>query len=511
MRARKDGPRPPLGLGPMDAAVTHRARPSRSPTDAPIPILNGARQFARRHPVLCVLFVALVVRLVAASLLDLLLARSLIMDDTGYTQLAADRVTGADMWWEPTKNIQYWRNSGFLVPLTALFWAFGPISLVGQAFVALMGAIAAALTTRLAMELIEPRWAMFAGLTVALLPSQVFFSSLVLKDALIWAALALAAGALATAGRRRGWQVALWLAPCAASIFVLTTLRAHTAILAAWALGLAAWFGLRSQVRFRAPAALLLAIALPWIGGLGPAGIGFLTSLNSVAGYRQAQATGNLPIVTPTTQPGPTTNPPPEVSGFDSSPAGPGDSPATEGPKSPGGGGSLNGSSPTTTATAAPVLEEPSVAADEGWYPTEPPAPGEKRKPSVGAELSHLPTGLAVMLIEPHPFRRAHNTQVWLAKAEMLFWYPLLALALVGLVSIVKAGPRAFRAAAFPILVGGGSIFVAALAEGNFGTAFRHRGEFVWVVALLAAVGLRHLWLWRRGVDAPPGVTNVVS
>lgn len=481
----------------MGAAVTEGTGPRSVQPRAHSSRRSAAIDFACRHPVLVVFVLALVVRLIAATAMDIFLDRSLILDDTGYTQLAADRASGESYWWEPTKHTQYDRNGVFLVPLTALFWVFGPVPLVGQAFAAAMGAVAAALTTRVALELIEPRWAVWAGCAVALLPSQVFFSSLILKDALVWAVLASAAAALATAGRNRGWRLAIYLVPCAVALLALTRLRAHTAIVAAWALGLAAWFGMQSQVRFRAPAALLMAVAVPWIGGLGPAGVSYLTSLNSVAGYRQAQATGNTPIVTPTTQAAPII--PDAVQ--------PGESGEFEGPAN-GGSGAKSGTTPPPTSDS---LQEPSVAADEGWYPTAAPAPGETPKPTAGSELRHLPTGLAVMLIEPHPFRRAPNTQVWLAKAEMLLWYPLLGLAVVGLISILRTGPRAFRAAAFPVLVGGASLFVAALAEGNFGTAFRHRGEFVWVVSLLAAVGLRHVWLRRRGIHAPPGVTSVIG
>jgi len=145
------------------------------------------------------------------------------------------------------------------------------------------------------------------------------------------------------------------------------------------------------------------------------------------------------------------------------------------------------------------------AAADTGFYSSDEPGTG------AGADIRHLPRGLAVMLLEPHPLRRAHNTQVWLAKAEMLLWYPIVGLAVVGLASLWRARRQSASALAFPVLMGAGSLFVTSLAEGNFGTAFRHRGEFVWVMALLAAVGLRDLWQRRRGIDNPVGVTSLVN
>ena len=42
-----------------------------------------------------------------------------------------------------------------------------------------------------------------------------------------------------------------------------------------------------------------------------------------------------------------------------------------------------------------------------------------------------------------------------------------------------------------------------ALVEGNFGTAYRHRGEFVWVAILFAGLGIdRILMRWRGEGDA---------
>lgn len=445
----------------------------------------------RAHPVLVVFLLALVVRLVAATAMDIFLDRSLLLDDVGYIEFAAEAASGEDSKWEPSRHVQYSRNGVFLVPLTFLFKIFGPVPLIGQWLVALVGAAVAALTTRLAMELVERQWAVASGLMVGLLPSQVFFTSVTMKDAFVWAASAVIAVGLATAARQgTRWRLACWLIPCAVSLIALTRLRAHTGIVAAWALAMAAWFGHRSLAGSRTAAAILLAVAMPWIGGLGPGGVTFLRSLSSVEDYRQAQADGNTPIIPPTTQP------PVAL------PADPGEAVSPEG---------VDDSGRSDPSATAPVTVEPEQvpAADEAFYPDQL-APAAEVE-GAGRYLTHLPVGLAVMLFEPHPFRRAHNPQMWLAKAEMVLWYPLLALAVVGLSRLLRVAGQSGRAAAFPVLVGAGSLFVAALAEGNFGTAFRHRGEFVWVVALLATVGLRSLWLRRHRLAAPAGVTNVVT
>ena len=81
-----------------------------------------------------------------------------------------------------------------------------------------------------------------------------------------------------------------------------------------------------------------------------------------------------------------------------------------------------------------------------------------------------------------------------LARIEALVWYPLVALALFGL-----AGAwRMRRALAFPVLCGGGVLAMYGLTEGNLGTAFRHRGELVWVTLLLATVGIARLAALRQ-------------
>jgi hypothetical protein len=81
-----------------------------------------------------------------------------------------------------------------------------------------------------------------------------------------------------------------------------------------------------------------------------------------------------------------------------------------------------------------------------------------------------------------------------MARLESLVWYPLLLLAVVGL----WASRKHLRDMTFPLLVGGGVLVVYALTEGNIGTAYRHRGEFVWVVILLAMLGANALLEKRK-------------
>ena len=114
------------------------------------------------------------------------------------------------------------------------------------------------------------------------------------------------------------------------------------------------------------------------------------------------------------------------------------------------------------------------------------------------------------MLFEPVPWRESTSSNVSLARWEMLLWYPLLLLAAVG----ARFSRRHLAELAFPLLAGLGMLLVYALTEGNIGTAYRHRGEFVWVVALLAALGAQELtnsYRRNRQHDGAPSGSTVAN
>ncbi len=115
--------------------------------------------------------------------------------------------------------------------------------------------------------------------------------------------------------------------------------------------------------------------------------------------------------------------------------------------------------------------------------------------PSAVADLLYLPTGLRVMLLDPLPNHLDKSSNMKYAFAEHLLWYPLLLLGLIGMVVRRKSLTPEI---VFTLLVTGGLTTMWALVEGNFGTAYRHRGELVWGVAVLAGIGLDHLLNNRR-------------
>ncbi|MCW2990397.1 MAG: hypothetical protein JWM73_991, partial [Solirubrobacterales bacterium] len=109
-------------------------------------------------------------------------------------------------------------------------------------------------------------------------------------------------------------------------------------------------------------------------------------------------------------------------------------------------------------------------------------------------QILHVPRGVSVVLLEPLPWQAGGSLSLNLARIESIVWFPLIALALLGLTTLRW---RHRRILAFPLLSGGAVLIVYAITEGNIGTAFRHRGELIWIIAILAGMGfveLRRRW-----------------
>jgi hypothetical protein len=210
-----------------------------------------------------------------------------------------------------------------------------------------------------------------------------------------------------------------------AVLFVLLAhLRLHTLVAAAWAVALASWFGVRRHRVVRGAGAAVLLLSVPWLLGVGPAGMSLvLDSSGTLEARRANNAVGAVTAVVPPSHP---------------------------------------------AATATPTPPHP--------------APDD----ALGANVRYLPKGLSVMLIEPLPWKAGASRAVDLARVETLVWWPLLGLAAIGIVG----SRRRLRVLAFPILTAGAIVVLYALSEGNFGTAYRHRGEVVWAVVLLAGAGV---------------------
>ncbi|HET6865328.1 MAG TPA: hypothetical protein VFH80_05370 [Solirubrobacteraceae bacterium] len=375
------------------------------------------------HPVWGVFLLALAIRVGVAVAIALVHPQNIAPDGIEYSALAAAKASGHTAGWGPYQHFLYHVTLTLLLPLTWLYKVFGEHQLIAQLFVALFGAGTAAVATRLGMEALPKRWALAVGLIVALLPTQIVWSSLILKDAVVWLLLAGLALTVAVAGRSRGRRLVALGLTAAGMLVLLGYTREYTLIIAAWAMMLAVLVGPRTHRLPQIAGAVVMAVLIPWaVFGMGPAGLTYIGSSPAPSDIRAGMAVGASSAV------------------------------------------------PGVSTTAATSQSE------------------------VGTDVSYIPQGVVVMLAEPFPWQVTGSTYLKLARAEAIIWYPLLLLALVGLLSLRT---RQLRVMAFPVLAGGATLLSYALVEGNLGTAFRHRGELEWVVALLAGFGLWRLARWR--------------
>lgn len=368
------------------------------------------------RPLLTVFTVALVVRCATVVLLNTALGGFSFLDDTTYADMAAQMAAGETDGWGRYTHWLYWRTSAFLLPVTGLFWLFGASAVVGQFYVALLGACVAVGVTYLALAALSSSLAMTAGFAVAVLPSQVLWSALVLKDATVWLAVTAVAIILARVPTQPARKMVLWTVLLTLALVSLFYVRQHTFVVAVLATTIAV--PLIGIPRSTVGAGVVVAGVLPLVLGLGPFGLEFVRDAGSLEVRRHANA--------------------------------------------------------EDAETAFVVPDQPEVNGQPA---------------SLISDLRHLPRGLSVMLLEPYPWQRTGNARLRFAQLESVVWYPLLAFGVIGTRDLW----RHKRVLLFPLLFGGGTVILYSLTEGNFGTAYRHRGEFVWVVALFAAFGVRRL------------------
>jgi hypothetical protein len=468
-----------------------------------------------RHPIITVVLVSILVRLALIILVSSGVLGGFALDDATYLRIA-DIFAAGQYSLLNEYDFQLWNQTWtFLWPLKTLFEVTGPDRIVGQLYVASWGTAAAAFTTAIALRRFPVLVSIFAGGVVALLPSQVLWSSLTLKDPAVWAVLTALGLLVALANRSEPRSLPFFIVGIVILLLAMAHLRDHTLVIAAWSVPVAFYFG-RSDTRlWRIAAGVVLVVAIPMTVGLGPGGIRLLIDSNlaeqrllNAQGARSAYVEQQAEDV---------------FEAMDTDAESAQDLRATraaiaalsaqieeintraEG-ESDGGPGEqgepvVDHELEELQERVEELQEQEATLAEAA--PEEPETAGGTLdvEDTVGANISHLPRGLSVMLFEPVPWRDPTSSNMNLARWEMVLWYPLLALAAIGLFNSRKY----LDALAFPILAGGGMLFVYSLAEGNIGTAFRHRGEFVWTIALLAACGGWHLYEQRR-IRSTPGV-----
>lgn len=414
------------------------------------------------HPVLAVFLFALVLRVAVAFTIMAFVRGTLIPDEHEYLDLAALAASGrlTPAIWDGYGQALFSATATFTWPLTALFWVFGPWKILGQLLAAAFGTGTAALTTRLALPVMARRWAVAAGLVVAVVPSQVLWSSVVLRESAVWLLLvivALACAGLLRATDGRGLTISTSLG--AVAIFLLGHLRPQTMVCAAWAFGIVGiLFASRHVVRVRL-AALAVTMLVPILAGFGPAGL----TLVRDAAPELARTRTNLALdadsaIVPTTLIRIPIPPP----------ASPSDAPPT--------------TIPDICKTAVCTARGTVIVADGG----------------VSGDMKQLPRGLLATLVRPLPWEHTAGVSLLMARAENLGWYVLYALAAAGIVIAIR---RREVLLAFPVVLSAGIAVTSGLSQGNVGTAFRHRGQLLWIFAILAAIAADELaprWLTTR-------------
>lgn len=446
---------------------------------------SGPRRTLSRaldHPVLTTAAVALLARVVFAVVSFMVNHGSLIPDEAQYIDLASSvaRGDGAEAWAPGYGGSLFRATWVFMAPLTVLSKVFGDARLVPQLFVVTWGVLVVAGTVRLTMELGSRRSALIAGTIAALLPSQVLFSSVVLREAMVWFGLVAIAVIVARSPRWRGRQVALAGFAVFALLVGLGFLRSQTLVAAAFALVPAAWIGPRIG-RFQRGAVFTLAAAVaPVAAGFGAFGIGLVSNASDNLATTRASL------------------------GFDASSrfeqperlldehgdpvhcTGRGQPSAPTAATTAPGAVALAGQQPIHRTTPDGTVVRV-VCRTDGFFVIV--------DDGVGATLSRIPSSVSANLLEPFPWTGGDDWLQRLAAVENVAWYALYVLASVGAVIAFRRTPHA---AAFPIFATATILGASIVSQGNLGTAFRHRGEVLWAVAAFAAVGLA----WLRGRPA---------
>ncbi len=401
-------------------------------------VRSGVTRVAER-PGLTVFLIALTVRLVLATVVAARWGGVMFQDDFAYLKMAGSWSSAGIRQLDADSRHFFQSHISFLGPIGMLFRMFGAKPILAQAISAVAGAATAVCVVTIARRHTRPKVALAAGLLAALFPSQVLWSSLVLRDSAAWMALSGLAVAFSWWTRRADPRsFVTGLTAVAALQLYLLHLRIHTLLIASLAIVIASALTRSSLRTARTVAAIALLITIPTLSDAGLAGHRYWRiGTSGLVELRQAGADGALTAIVP----GVTTT------------------------------------TTATTATTATTIDHE-----------------EPDSPTLVDDLGYLPTGIRVMLLDPLPTHLGQGSRTILAFAEHLIWYPTLLLAVWGLRGLRSRSPDLIYA----FITSVGLVTMWAFVEGNFGTAYRHRGEFVWAAIVFAAVGAEDLLRQRR-------------
>ena len=428
------------------------------------------------HPVLSSFLVALGARLVFIAVSGVFHDGVLIPDEAQYLTLALVASEGK-------LNATFWPGYGqqlfdatrtFMWPLTALFWIFGPSRFVGQLLVATFGAVTAALSARLAGRFLRPQFALLAGLIVALFPSQILWSSVVLRETAVWTGLVAIAVVIEWSLRANSTGRILASTLSLGLLFALLLwLREQTAVVALWCLVPAFLVG-RRRLAVRLPCAIFLLAIVPWLGGLGLGASDFaqdaVNRLGSSRAYMSVDADSAFSDgSTGVAHQDERADMPVRVCHPDGSIA----------------------AAATATAAAA-MLDRPAGA----WLCIYDQV--NQRYMLVDnravTSLQRVPRGLFDTLVRPLPWEGRGNLEMLMAGLESILWMSIYGLTIYG----VWSHRDRYHLLLFPSLLILSIAITGAVSHGNLGTAFRHRGQIMFALAVLATGGIQAIFEVRR-------------
>ena len=441
---------------------------------------QSVKQSVLSHPLLFVFVVAISIRLVVAIAVAVFHNGSYFPDDSGYLDMAGEWARSETEDWTVGMDGLWTGNASFLVPVGVFFYLFGSYPILGQVLSVVAGSVVATGAVALVRPHVSRGASVLTGCIIAILPSQILWSSLILKDAFSWMSLVLIGLTLRWWNKQRntvGWAKGFFLLACLT--FYLAHLRVHTLITACIAIAISIALTVPRQRLARLGAVLILVAVMPISAGAGLFGVyGLPLGGGGLASKRASLAAhANTAVVEW------------EMALADT---------AEELPVQPiikNTVSASNGASPAAHANTAAVEWEMAWA-----YTAERPPAQHVIKDTISAfpaDLLYLPKGLRVILIDPLPNHLKRSPNLKYPFAELLLWYPMLVLGLFGGWAIVKQRNAAAGELVYALFVIGGLAIMWGMVEGNFGTAYRHRGELVWGIAVLDGIGIDYL-LSRR-------------
>jgi len=441
------------------------------------------------HPIATVATAAIAARTVVAAVLNVTDTWSLAPDGGQYLAVAEAAADGRlQTFWLGYGESLYWSTWTYSAPLAFLFDVFGPYRALGQGISVIFGVATAAITTMIALRLVRRPYAVGAGLIVALTPSQILWSSVALRESTVWVVLALAGFLLAMATSEDvGYRVVLKTVGLGVCYAALVSLRSQTAFLFLWCAAAAIVIGPgKRAVRFGV--AMVLLLLMPVSVGRSIGELEFLNqALGGLGTVRTYMSMGaESAIVEPTRyfedsedsedSPPPTMKAPSSMSGEVVLPTVP---------------VSSLGVMETDTSGGNPqVLDrEVSTSSDGQKFVIDFEGHAVLVQNDLSASVRAFPNGLVAVAVRPVPWEEMGSGKRLAAGVESLLWFPAFVLAAVG----AWVRRRNLAIVVFPALLAAAVMVSGAVTHGNLGTAFRHRGQVLWALAILAVAAVQHI------------------